>query len=59
MADETNVKDDIARGGSGDGRFIYDRWMESQNVPIHRGYFIEDLRTIEVGPWHELSLIHI
>ena len=53
MPDETNVKDDIARGGSGDGRFIYDRWMENQNVPIHRGYFIEDLRTIEVGPWHE------
>ena len=53
MPDETNVKDDIARGGSGDGRFIYDRWMENQNVPIHRGYFIEDLRSIEVGPWHE------
>lgn len=53
MPDETSVKDDIARGGSGDGRFIYDRWMENQNVPIHRGYFIEDLRTIEVGPWHD------
>ncbi len=31
----------------------YDRWIESLGVPIHRGYFIEDARTIEVGPWDE------
>ena len=31
----------------------YNRWMESLGVPIHRGYFIEDARTIEVGPWDE------
>ena len=24
------------------GGFTYDRWMEAQGVPIHRGYFIED-----------------
>jgi quercetin dioxygenase-like cupin family protein len=27
--------------------------MESQGIPIHKGYFIEDLRTLEVGPWEE------
>ena len=25
--------------------------MASQGVPIHRGYYAEDLRTIEVGRW--------
>lgn len=34
-------------------RFIYDEWMESTGVPIHTGYFIEDLRTVELGWWAE------
>lgn len=29
----------------------YDHWMESQKVPIHEGYYIEDLRTLELGRW--------
>ncbi len=28
--------------------YTYDRWMESVGIPIHRGYFIEDLRTVEL-----------
>ena len=31
----------------------YDRWMESVEIPIHRGYYIEDLRTVELGWWPE------
>jgi hypothetical protein len=31
----------------------HERWMESTGVPIHRGYFIEDVRTLELGPWPE------
>jgi quercetin dioxygenase-like cupin family protein len=29
----------------------YDRWMESIGIPIHRGYFIDDLRNVELGWW--------
>ncbi len=36
-----------------DARLPYDEWVESIGVPIHRGYFIEDARNIEVGPWEE------
>ena len=31
----------------------YDEWIESLNIPIHRGYYIEDARTVPVGPWPE------
>jgi mannose-6-phosphate isomerase-like protein (cupin superfamily) len=31
----------------------YDKWAEAQDIPIHRGYFCEDLRTIEVGYWKD------
>lgn len=32
----------------------YVSWIESLDVPIYRGYYLEDLRTIEVGgPWHQ------
>jgi hypothetical protein len=31
----------------------YDVWIESTGVPIHKGYYIEDARTVQVGPWPE------
>lgn len=33
--------------------FAYDEWMEDQNIPIHRGYFVPDVRKIELGRWEE------
>lgn len=35
------------------GILTYDTWMESLRLPIHRGYYIEDLRTVEVGMWKD------
>ena len=31
----------------------YEQWIETLGVPIHRGYYIEDLRTVELGDWRE------
>ena len=31
----------------------YDRWVESLGIPVHRGYYVEDLRTMPLGPWEE------
>lgn len=31
--------------------YTYDGWMEAQQIPVHRGYYIEDLRTVDVAPW--------
>ena len=33
--------------------YTYDEWMEAQSIPIYRGYYIEDLRTLELGWWDE------
>lgn len=33
--------------------FTYDYWMETVGIPIHRGYYVEDLRTLELGWWEE------
>ena len=32
-------------------RFTYDVWMEEQGIPVHRGYYIPDLRTAELAFW--------
>jgi hypothetical protein len=32
-------------------KFTYDYWMEDQNIPIHKGYYIGDLRTVELEYW--------
>ena len=50
---QDSADDTLSRGGRRDGKFVYDTWMESHGLPIHRGYFIEDLRTVEVAPWPE------
>ena len=34
-------------------KFTYDYWMESTGVPIQKGFFVEDLRTLELGWWEE------
>jgi len=31
----------------------YDQWVESLGLPIHKGYYIEDLRKVELGWWEE------
>ncbi len=36
---------------AGKREFPYDRWMESQGLPIYRGYYIEDLRELELARW--------
>ena len=33
--------------------FTYDRWMKTKGIPIHTGYYIEDLRTVELEWWEE------
>ena len=31
----------------------YLTWQREQGIPIHTGYFVEDLRTVPVGYWKE------
>ncbi|HZT06838.1 MAG TPA: cupin domain-containing protein [Chloroflexota bacterium] len=33
--------------------FAYDRWLDTVGLPVHRGFFVEDLRTVPVAPWEE------
>ncbi|HTE85638.1 MAG TPA: cupin domain-containing protein [Dehalococcoidia bacterium] len=34
-------------------RFPYDDWMESRGLPVYRGYFVDDLRTVQLALWPE------
>jgi hypothetical protein len=31
----------------------YEEWIASTGLPIHRGYYVEDVRTVELGWWPE------
>ena len=31
----------------------YEEWVKEQQIPIHKGSFISDFKTIEVGPWDQ------
>ena len=41
------------RSGSTNRISSYDRLIESSGLPIHQGYYMEDLRTLELGWWEE------
>ena len=34
-------------------QFAYDEWMESRGVPVHHGFFVRDVRTMELAWWEE------
>jgi oxalate decarboxylase/phosphoglucose isomerase-like protein (cupin superfamily) len=34
-------------------KFTHDIWMDSLHLPVHSGYYIEDLRALELGRWEE------
>jgi len=31
----------------------YETWVRSHGVPVHAGYYVEDIRTLELGWWEE------
>ncbi len=31
----------------------YQEWIEEQGLPVHRGYFVSDFKTAEVGNWEQ------
>lgn len=33
----------------------YDQWVESLGLPVHKGYYVEDVRKLEVAPWPEMG----
>src|SRR5262249_6788690 len=33
----------------------YEQWMAQESVPIHTGYFVADVRKLEVKPWKRLG----
>jgi hypothetical protein len=56
MADTTLPREQRSGGRTPtyqNGGYTYDQWMEAQGIPIHRGFYIEDLRTMELGHWAE------
>ena len=44
---------DFLRRISMDRASPYDLWTQSIGIPIHEGYFAEDVRTIDLGWWEE------
>ena len=57
MAEETTAIqatiEDIASSYVRSRPWPYRRWMTSVGIPIHKGYYVEDLRALELGWWPE------
>lgn len=42
---------DFLRKVSVDRVPAYDLWRDAQGIPVHRGYYVDDVRKVEVGRW--------
>src|SRR5438552_13032315 len=52
MAQTQTSPESAPAQASGWGRAsAYDQWVKSIGIPIHKGYYQEDLWTVEVGQW--------
>ena len=50
MAQET-----LRRGTKLSGKTTYEKWQESEGIPIFKGYCVEDLNSVQLEPWERLG----
>lgn len=34
---------------------FYDHWLRREDIPVYRGYYVEDAHSLELGPWKRLG----
>jgi oxalate decarboxylase/phosphoglucose isomerase-like protein (cupin superfamily) len=51
MTQEATKSGEAPQRGMYRGSKPYDDWVDSLGVPVHRGYYIEDVRTVETEWW--------
>ena len=51
MATEQSAANGRAAVDTTEQKFTYDQWMQSVGIPVHKGFFIPDTRTMELGWW--------
>ncbi len=53
MAESTGVKEQTETARPPRRPDAYQEWIKSTGVPVHKGYYVEDVRTLALGPWPE------
>ena len=56
MATEQSAANGRAAVDTTEQKFTYDQWMQSVGIPVHKGFFIPDTRTMELGWWEARGL---
>ena len=52
MTSYQELSNEIPKGGPTEaGPHPYDLWLKKQDVLVYRGYAVDDLKTLELGPW--------
>jgi gentisate 1,2-dioxygenase len=46
-------QDEAGIASFGAATYTYDKWMQSVGIPVHKGYFIPNLSSLELGWWEE------
>jgi hypothetical protein len=53
MAESAGVKEQTEAARPPRRTNAYQEWIKSTGVPVHKGYYVEDVRTLELGRWDE------
>jgi len=46
---------EIGQGPEVVEKSVYTKWVESQGVPVFRGFYVEDIRTAKLEPWERMG----
>jgi hypothetical protein len=36
-------------------RSFYEHWLRSENIPVYRGHYVEDVNSLQLGAWARLG----
>ena len=46
-------QDEAGIASFGAATYTYDKWMKSVGIPVHKGYFIPNLNSLELAWWED------
>src|ERR1044071_8765959 len=50
-------QEQAAAAFAGGGKTSYEKWIESEGIPIYKTFFVEDIRKVKLEPWERTGAI--
>src|SRR5258707_247271 len=56
LSPQGNAQSQAAPQASAAGKTPFLTWLDSEGIPVHRGFEVEDVAKVAVGPWRRYGV---